>query len=177
VRYEVFGDGTVETTLSYKAVEGLGDMPEFGVLFKFSADLDRVIWYGLGPEESYADRQRGARLGVYEKSVKENLARYLRPQECGNKCGVRWLKVIDRRGRGMLFSGEELSVCVLPYTPHELENAAHVYELPPVCHTVVRVSLQQMGIGGDNTWGAHTHPEYLLPSETDLTLSFRFKGI
>ena len=175
--YEVFGDGTVETSLDYKAVKGLSEMPEFGVLFKLSADYDRVIWYGLGPEESYADRQRGARLGVYEKSVRENMARYLRPQECGNKCGVRWARVVDRRGRGMLFTGDELSFSALPYTPHEIENAAHSYELPEIHYSVVRVALQQMGVGGDNTWGARTHPEYLLPAEQDLHLRFCFRGI
>ena len=177
VRYEVFGDGTVEVKLDYKAVKGLPEMPEFGMLFKLDADFDRVRWYGLGPEETYVDRCRGGKIGIYEKTVKENMARYLMPQESGNKCGVRWAKVVDRRGRGMLFSGEELSVNVLPYTPHELENAAHAYELPPVHHTVVRVALQQMGIAGDNTWGARTHPEFLLPKEQDLSLSFRFKGI
>ena len=177
VRYEVFGDGTVETTLEYKAVRGLPDMPEFGMLFRLSADLDRVRWYGLGPEETYVDRCRGGRLGVYEKLVEENLARYLVPQESGNKCGVRWARVTDRRGRGLLFSGEELSFSALPYTPHELENARHVCELPSVYHTVVRVALQQMGVAGDNTWGARTHPEYLLPAEQDLRLVFRFKGI
>ncbi|MBQ9685103.1 MAG: beta-galactosidase, partial [Oscillospiraceae bacterium] len=175
--YEVFGDGTVETTLSYAAVEGLPDMPEFGMLFKLSADYDRVIWYGLGPEETYADRRRGGKLGVYEKPVAENLARYLVPQESGNKCDVRWARVVDRRGRGLLFSGDAMNVNVLPYTPHELENAAHAYELPPVHYSVVRVAMQQMGIGGDDTWGARTHPEYLLPAGQDLKFTFRFKGI
>ena len=177
LRYEVFGDGTVQTTLSCKAVEGLCDMPEFGVMFKLNADYDRVVWYGLGPEETYVDRQKGAKLGVYEKTVAENMARYLVPQECGNKCGVRWAKVVDRRGRGMEFSGDELSFSALPWTPHELENAAHDYELPEVHYTVVRVALQQMGVGGDNSWGAQTHPEYLLPKNKDLTFTFRFKGI
>ena len=174
--YEVFGDGTIKTTLSYEAVPGLADMPEFGVLFKLNADFDRVKWYGLGPEETYADRQKGARLGIYEKSVQENLAKYLVPQECGNKCGVRWAEVTDRKGRGMKFFGDELYVSVLPYTPHELENAEHAYELPEIHYTVVRVALQQMGIGGDDSWGAKTHPEYLLPAEKDLTFSFWFCG-
>ena len=177
VRYEVFGDGTIETTLDYKAVPGLPDMPEFGMLFSLPADYDRIAWYGLGPEDSYADRKHGARLGVFEKTVAENMARYLVPQECGNKCGVRSLKVIDRRGRGMLFSGEDLSVSVLPYTPHELENAAHPYELPNIHHTIVRVALRQMGVGGDDSWGARPHPEYLLPAEQDLSFRFRFRGI
>ena len=177
VSYEVFGDGTVQTTLDYKAVKGLSEMPEFGMLFRLSADLERFKWYGLGPDDSYADRQRGARLGVYEKGVRENFARYLTPQESGNKCGVRRADVVDLRGRGLRFEGEELSVNVLPWTPHEIESATHVQELPPVQHTVVRVALQQMGVGGDDTWGARTHPEYLLPAEQDLHLCFRFKGI
>ena len=177
VAYEVFGDGTVETSLSYYAVEGLGDMPEFGMLFKLNADFDRFRFYGLGPEENYVDRKEGARLGIYETTAEQNLSRYLVPQECGNRCGVRWAKVMDRRGRGMAFAGDELSVSVLPWTPHELENAAHAYELPPVHYTVVRVALQQMGVGGDDSWGAKTHPEDLLPAGQDLTLRFRFKGI
>ncbi len=175
--YEVFGDGTVLTTLSCSPVKGLPDMPEFGVLFTLSADYDRFSFYGLGPEENYVDRLQGARLGIFEKTVSENLSRYLVPQECGNRCGVRWIRVTDRRGRGMEFFGDELSVNVLPYTPHELENADHPFELPAVHHTVVRVALQQMGIGGDDSWGAKTHPEYLLPAEADLCLRFGFRGI
>ncbi len=175
--YEVYGDGTIRTTLSYDAVKGLCDMPEFGVLFKMNADFEQLTWYGLGPEETYIDRQRGAKLGIYKKSVAENLAKYLVPQECGNHCGVRWAKVTDRKGRGITFFGEDLSVNVLPYTPHELENAVHAYELPEVHYTVVRVALQQMGIGGDDSWGARTHPEYLLPAEKDLAFTFYFRGI
>ena len=177
VSYEVFGDGTVCTTLTYDAVKGLPDMPEFGMLFKLSADFDRVCWYGLGPEETYADRLRGAKLGLYEKSVRDCLARYNVPQESGNHCGVRRLKVVDRKGRGMEFFGDSLSVNVLPWTPHELESAAHAHELPPIHYTVVRAAMQQMGIGGDDSWGARTHPEYLLPSEQDLCFSFCFRGI
>ena len=102
VRYEVFGDGTVETTLSYRAVPGLPDMPEFGMLFRLPAALDRMRWYGLGPEENYADRLKGARLGVWEQTVDGNMARYLRPQESGNRCGVRWMELTDGdKAKGM----------------------------------------------------------------------------
>ena len=177
VEYEVFGDGTVLTQLHYDAVKGLGDMPEFGMLFKLPAQLDRMHWYGLGPEETYADRQRGGRLGRWEKTVADNMARYLRPQESGNHCGVRTMSVTDEQGRGMEFFGEALSVNVLPYTPHELECAAHTHELPRPQHTVVRVALAQMGVGGDDSWGARTHEEYLLPADQDLTLRFGFRGI
>ena len=99
------------------------------------------------------------------------------PQECGNKVGVRYGKVMDNRDRGLIFSGNDLSFSVLPYTPHEIENAAHSYELPPVHYTIVRVSKQQMGVGGDDSWGARTHDEFLLDVSDFMEFEFSFKGI
>ena len=177
VTYHVFGDGTIETTMVYDPVAELGDMPEFGMIFKFDADYDTVKWYGLGEAETYADRQLGAKLGIYENKVADNMAEYLVPQECGNKCGVRYAKVVDKKGRGMMFTGDNLSFSALPYTPHEIENAAHAYELPEVHYTVVRVAQAQMGIAGDDSWGAQIHPEYLLDVSEKKVFTFCFRGI
>ena len=179
--YEVFGDGRVKTTLTYDPVKELGDMPEFGVIFKFNADYDRVEWYGLGEAETYSDRKKGAKLGIYANKVADNIARYMVPQECGAKEEVRWAKVTDRKGRGMLFEMDKnngpMMFSALPYTPHEMENAMHPYELPEVHYTVVRVAKDQMGIGGDDSWGARTHEEYLLKTDKKMEFSFVFKGL
>ena len=179
--YEVFGDGRVKTTLTYDPVKELGDMPEFGVIFKFNADYDRVEWYGLGETETYSDRKKGAKLGIYANKVVDNMARYMVPQECGAKEEVRWAKVTDRKGRGMLFEMDEnngpMMFSALPYTPHEMENAMHPYELPEVHYTVVRVAKDQMGVGGDDSWGARTHEEYLLKTDKKMEFSFVFKGL
>lgn len=177
VSYTVFGDGTIETKLMYDPVEGLPDMPEFGMMFQFDADYDNLTWYGMGPDETYADRRHGAKLGIYSNKVADNMAKYLVPQECGNKVGVRYARLVDAKGRGMMFEGDELSFSALPYTPHELENAAHVYELPQVHHTIVRVALAQMGVGGDDSWGSLVHPEYHIDVTKPLEFTFRFKGI
>lgn len=179
--YEVFGDGRVKTTLIYESVKELGDMPEFGVIFKFNADYDRVEWYGLGETETYSDRKKGAKLGIYANKVADNMARYMVPQECGAKEEVRWAKVTDRKGRGMLFEMDEhngpMMFSALPYTPHEMENAMHPYELPEVHYTVVHAAKGQMGIGGDDSWGARTHEEYLLKTDKKMEFSFVFKGL
>ena len=177
VAYTVFGDGTIETKLMYDPVEGLPDMPEFGMMFWFNADYDNLTWYGMGPDETYADRRHGAKLGIYSNKVADNMAKYLVPQECGNKVGVRYARLVDAKGRGMMFEGDELSFSALPYTPHELENAAHVYELPQVHHTIVRVALAQMGVGGDDSWGSLVHPEYHIDVTKPLEFTFRFRGI
>ena len=155
----------------------LGDMPEFGVILKMDADYDNLEWYGNGPAETYADRQQGAKLGQYRNKVSDNMAHYLVPQECGSETGVRYAKVTDARGRGLLFAGKGMTFSALPYTPHEIENAMHDFELPQIHYTVIRAALAQLGVGGDDTWGAPVHEEYHLPAGKPLEFTFVFKGI
>ena len=100
------------------------------------------------------------------------------PQECGNKEQVSFAAVTDDRGQGLRFQAglpETFCFSALPYTPHQLELADHLYELPRPVHTIVRVGLQQMGVGGDDSWGARTHGEFLLTADRPLT--FTFSGI
>lgn len=175
VKYTVFTDGTVETELTYDPVKELYDMPEFGMMFKMDADFHRLKWYGYGPDETYCDRIRGAKLSVFEAEVSDMPA-YLVPQECGNHEGVRYAYITDDKGHGLKLSADTMSLSVLPYTPHELENAAHAYELPNIHYTVVRPALARMGIGGDDSWGAMTHDEYLLDAGGRMSFRFSFKG-
>ncbi len=175
--YVVYGDGTIKTTLKYDPIRELADMPEFGVMLKVDADYENVQWYGMGKDETYADRDKGAKLGIYQNKVKDNMAQYMVPQECGNKTGVRYAKITNERGRGLLFVGDCMNFSALPYTPHEMENALHPHELPPVHYTVIRLAKEQMGVGGDNSWGARTHEEYLVDVSGKKEFSFWFKGV
>lgn len=175
--YTVYGDGTVETVLSYDPVPELGDMPEFGVLFKLDADYDHVTWFGQGPEETYADRQAGSKLGIYKNRVEDNMAKYLVPQECGNKMGVYSASVTDERGRGLLFTGDRMNFSALPCTPHEMENADHPYELPERHYTVIRAAEGQMGVGGDDSWGAWPKKDTLLDVSGRKEFRFFFRGV
>ncbi len=178
--YTVMPDGMIEVKLVTKEAEMLGDMPEFGMLFTVDADYEFMRYYGLGPEENYSDRKCGARLGVYEKKVSDNLSAYLKPQECGNREGVRYAAVVDERKRGLFFKakdGESMSFSALHYSPEMLEEAKYAHELPRVQHTFIRVSKARMGVGGDDSWGARTHDEFLLPSTGRLEFTFYFRGI
>lgn len=179
--YEVFKDAKIKTTLEFEGNSELSAMPEFGVLFKLNADYDNLQWYGLGESETYSDRKRGAKLSVYRNRVSDNMAKYLVPQECGNKEEVRYAKITDIKGRGLEFSYDKdsgfMSFSALPYTPEQIEEAMHAYELPKVFNTVVRVNKTLMGVGGDDSWGAKTHEEYLIPADKYMKFSFYFKGI
>ncbi len=178
VTYNVTGDGRVWIKEEYEPVKGLPPMPEFGMLFKWNADFNNVTYYGMGPEENYVDRNKGAKLGIYSRKVEDMMETYIRPQETGNRTGVRWAKITDNKGRGVLFEAPEtMNFSALPYTPDQLEAADHPYELPRYNKTVVRCSLMQMGIAGDDSWGAKTHPEFLLPNDKKLTFVMSFKGI
>ena len=70
-----------------------------------------------------------------------------------------------------------MTFSALPYTPHEIENAMHDFELPQIHYTVIRAALAQLGVGGDDTWGAPVHEEYHLPAGKPLEFTFVFKGI
>ena len=174
--YTVQPCGRVNVKLEYDPVEGLSEMPEFGVMFTLNADFDQLRYYGLGPDENTIDRHEGARLGIWQRPVKDAMARYLIPQECGGRTGVRWAEVTDYKGRGLRFIGDGMTFSALPWTPHELENARHSYELPPIHNTVVRCILQQVGVAGDDSWGALPHDEYLIDVSKPLRFEFAFEG-
>ena len=177
--YFVRPDGRIDVTLEMDPAGEVGPLPEFGVLFTLSPEMEELKWYGRGPEETYADRCH-AKLGVYAGRVEAQMAQYLVPQESGNHTDVRWAEVTDIQGRGLRFEAGEsgaLSFSALPWDPHQIDCAAHPTELPPVQYTFVRAALAQMGVGGDNTWGALTHPEYCIESDRPLRLTFSFIGI
>ncbi|XME01865.1 glycoside hydrolase family 2 TIM barrel-domain containing protein [Lachnospiraceae bacterium C1.1] len=175
--YTVFADGTVKTSLELEKSDDVGEIPAFGMIFPMDADFENVSWYGMGPDETYCDRKH-AKIGKYSNKAADNMAKYLVPQECGNKEEVRFASVTDDKGHGIEFymDKECFGFSALPYSPHELDNAAHPNELPASLKTWVRVGCQ-MGIAGDDTWGALTHPEFMLDNSKKMKMEFYFKGI
>lgn len=179
VIYTVLADGSVHVHNTYKGTEGLPNLPIHALSFRTSPDYENVEWLAMGPEENYSDRAFGARLGIHGSKVADTMAPYLVPQESGNRTGVRWAKLTDNAGRGFKIeaSGPPVELNVSPYTAFELENAQHVYELPPVHYTVVTVAGKQMGVGGDDSWGAPVHPEYQIPSNGELSFEFVIRSL
>lgn len=179
VSYAVYGDGSVHVTNNYQGAEGLPDMPIYALSFKVPADYDQLDWYAMGPDENYADREKGARLGRFQNRAADNVSPYLVPQESGARTGVRYVKIANDRQKGIAvhYVNEPLTCTISPYTAFELENAAHHYELPPVHYTVVTVAGRQMGVGGDDSWGAPVHAEHRIQAETNMTFEFILKPL
>lgn len=179
VSYRVTGDGKIHVHALYKGTDGLPEMPAFGMDMKLKARYDRVRYYGRGPEENYLDRREGARLGVHSYQAADNLSAYLFPQECGNRMDVRWVEVTDADGQGLCFETEGVPFenSVLPCSAYELEAATHREELPKAHYSWVRILESQMGVGGDDSWGAPVHEEYRLSSDIDRNIKFTIQKV
>lgn len=175
VEYKVHNDGLVDCKLMLPKSSEIGELPEISMVFALDSSLNNLEWYGKGPEETYSDKNHG-RIGVFRNKVADNMAKYLVPQECGNHQETRYGKLTDDKGDGMLFITNNNGFSALPYTVYEIEEAMHQTELPPVHFTHVRIG-QQMGVAGDDTWGAKTHPEFMLDNSKDMEISFSFRGI
>ena len=174
VTYIAYFDGRLGVKAEYDGVKGLSDMPVFAMDFKMKKQYDKFTFYGMGPDENYIDRNNGARLGLYTLTALENITKYLNPQECGNRTGVRYVNVYEENGAGLNFTATEkpFEMSVLPYNAYELDNAMHRDELPDPTYTWVRIAAKQMGVGGDDSWGAPVHKEFKINSEEAMSLEF-----
>lgn len=173
--YVISGDGNISIKLTWLGERTI--IPEFGMLFCMPKSYKHVAFLGNGPEENYCDRNKGSILGKYEYDVPSNMSKYVIPQECGNRTGVYTAAVTDEKGDGICFSGNAMDFSALPYTPQELEQAQHIFDLPQNVKTVVRCSYGQMGVGGDDSWGAKPHSEYLNTINNGDSFIFNIKVI
>ncbi|MDH6438782.1 beta-galactosidase [Streptomyces sp. SAI-144] len=178
--YTVFGNGEikVDNTL-HPGASSLPYIPEVGTILFLPRRLDRLHYYGRGPEENHWDRNNGTDVGLYFGTVAEQWTPYIRPQENGNKTDVRWAALTGRDGVGLLVSGEPLlEVNASHFTPEDLSGGVrHDYQLAPRDAVVLRVNHRQMGVGGDNSWGAHTHDEYKLFPNRDYAYTYRLRPL
>ncbi|MNZ62001.1 Beta-galactosidase [compost metagenome] len=178
VTYTVFSDGSIKVKSSYHGEPGLPKFPLFALTFKVPADYYQLNWYANGPEENYIDRSFGARLCRFQNHAVDNVSSYLVPQESGNRTGVREVSVTNDLGQGIIISSPvsaPVEANISPYSAMELENATHHYELPNIHHTVVTIAGRQMGVGGDDSWGAPVLDEYLIDPSIDLDFEFTIR--
>ena len=172
--YQFFGSGDliVEGRFEPGASE-LPDLPRFGMQMGLSDQLDQIAWFGPGPQETYCDRN-DARVDLYEGAIKDQyFMDYSEPGETGNKVDVRWVALTGEGPIGLLAVGlPHLSVNALPFTTADLEGPKHPHELTPRDFVTLNLDLKQMGVGGDDSWGAWPHAEYRIPAQA---YDYRFR--
>lgn len=168
LEYQVRGSGEIHVDFVFKPGDpGLPELPRVGTRIILTDEFQNLSWYGRGPHESYADRYTGAPVGVYEGTVWEQFHPYVRPQETANKTGVRWLALESRDGYGLLVVADSLLSCsAWPFRADELDHREkgepnrHGSDIKPGEEVTLNIDLRQMGVGGDNSWGAKPLDKY-----------------
>ena len=142
-------------------------MPRFGMKFAMPKQFKHVAWHGRGPHETYWDRKTGGELAVYHDTVDHWNHSYIRPQDVGNRTDVRWLTLTNKEGVGLKVIGlQPLSISSWPFSQEDLEAAKHPHELPRREFNIIHIDWKLHGVGGDDSWGARTHPQYTIPADS-----------
>ncbi len=166
ILYTVLGDGEIQVERHFTAAEEkLPEMPRYGMALAMPAGFERVRWFGRGPHENYSDRRGSAFVGLYESGVDDFVEPYVSPQEMGYRTGTRWVAVTDAEGAGLLFIGP-LCFSALHYSSEDLtqksRGSIHPTDLVRRDEVCLNIDYGQMGVGGDDSWGAWPHKQYLL---------------
>ncbi|MBL0739892.1 glycoside hydrolase family 2 TIM barrel-domain containing protein [Chryseolinea lacunae] len=185
-----------EVKVEYHFLPGakaLPDMPRLGMQLTLPQEFQYMSWYGRGPYESYADRKSGAAVGVYKGMLWDQVYRYPRPQETGNKTDVRWMTLASADGIGLKLETDDqlLSSSAWPFSQDELDFkegkgksasglvpnvSKHSYDVVQRDFVTWNIDLKQMGVGGDNSWGAPVHDAYKI-KPVEYRYSFVLKGV
>lgn len=178
VAYDI--NARCEIAMSFELIPGydLPEIPVIGMEMIMPKAFDNLTWYGRGPHENYWDRNKSARIDLYKSTVKDQFVNYIKPSEMGNKTDVRWLEITNDDGVGLLFTGDPVfEFSALNHSIDDLEKSKHPYELPHRETIFLHINHVQMGVGGDTSWGAKTHPDFTLYANRTYIYAFKFKPI
>ena len=172
VIYTITSKG-MEVDMQFFPNDALPEIPEVGLLFELPPDFENLTYLGAGPEENYIDRCNATQIGLYNTTVTDLYTDYLKPQECGNRTGVRYATLVGQKKVFSLVAEPVMELNVSHWLPKEIENTWHGKDLPPVTKTVVRCIARQQGVGGYDSWGAHCNEKY--KNKTDKTYRLKFQ--
>ena len=190
--YTIYGTADVIVKNQFSKVsDKIPEIPRMGMQIQLPEEFMNLKWFGRGPHENYADRKTSADVGLYESTVDDQYVPYIRPQENGYKTDTRWLTLTDEFGSGLLITGNPL-ICfaalknihddfespgkLSQYRKDAKSANTHTNNVKPRDLVNLNIDLGQMGVGGDDSWGAHIHPMYRL-LDKKYEYSFRIHPI
>ena len=170
VNYLIQSNGEIKVTASINTTDkNLPELPRFGMRLQLPGSYENLSYYGRGPLENYSDRKTASFMGTYQDKVANQFIwEYIRPQECGYKTDTRWFSLQNDKGAGLKITGEQalgfstLNVSTESLDPGTTKMQRHTTDVKPQDAVFVHVDLAQRGVGGDNSWGALPHEQYLL---------------
>lgn len=165
----------IEFDMQFLPDDSLPEVPEVSMLFELPAEFENVTYLGEGPFENYNDRKNASKIGLYNTTVTDMYTDYVKPQECGNRTGVRYATLTGENRRFTLVAEPVMEFNVSHYLPTEIEVAPHKKDLPKVNKTVVRAISRQQGVGGYDSWGSKCNDRYLNKTDKVYRLKFQIR--
>ena len=157
--YDLKADGRIMVDMDYQpTATNIPLMPKFGMRMRLPADYTQIKYYGRGPWENYPDRKRSAFLGEYEMPLSDYETEYIHPQDNGNRCDIRWFEIGNIRIDGW----QPLCIRAWDYGEEDLEGARHPQDIPRGRFVNLNIDLDIHGVGGADTWGKRTLPQYTI---------------
>ena len=171
ISYRINGYAAMQVEVTAEPTDKVEFLAKSGLQFRLPGKLSNVEWYGMGPQETYPDRQSSGRIDVFRKTVDELWEDYIVPEENGNRSHIRWVSITDEEGYGFRFSGTEpLNFSAYRYSDDNITQAKHSWQLEKEESITFNFDYQQSGLGTASC-GPGCRPAYLLPAEK-TTFSF-----
>ena len=178
ITYTINTLGEIKVSTTLEGIKNnLPQLPKFGTNFILQNEFDNVKWYGRGPHENYIDRNKSALVGMYNAKVSDLYFPYIRPQENGYKTETRWVTFTNKQGKGLKIEAAD----VFGFSTHHQYNSdfdagkkkrqRHTTDIPSRNFVNVNIDKTQMGVGGDNSWGAKPLAKYRI-KPSNLSYSF-----
>ncbi|MBP5506290.1 MAG: DUF4981 domain-containing protein [Prevotella sp.] len=136
-------------------------MPKFGMRMRLPANYSQIHYYGRGPWENYPDRKGSAFLGEYSMPLADYETEYIHPQDNGNRCDIRWLELSSASKHIRVVGLQPLCIRAWDYGEEDL-NVGHANELTRGRFVNLNIDLNVHGVGGADTWGRRTLPQYTI---------------
>ena len=181
--YTIQGDGEIAVHCAFAPTRrNLPEIPRIGLALSLPGEFKNVTWYGRGPQDNYIDRKTAAFVGVYADSVAKSEVPYVSIQEYGNRTDCRWAALTDDQGWGLKAIGlPQFDFSALPYTSEDLtqdnRGDKHPADIARRDFVTLNLDYGQMGVGGDDSWGAQVHAQYkLFPREYEYGFRLRPVG-
>ena len=169
VTYTVINDRTIRVDMDYQpTATDRPVMPKFGMRMRLPKDFTQIKYYGRGPWENYPDRKGSAFLGIYEMPLSEYETDYIHPQDNGNRCDIRWFEIGSLRIEGL----QPLCIRAWDYGEEDLEGVRHPNEINRGRFVNLNIDLSVHGVGGADTWGKRTLPQYTIDGNQPHHYSF-----
>ena len=161
--YEFYEKGDVKVEADYKpTATNLPLIPKFGMRMRIPATFNNIEYFGRGPWENYPDRKRSAFMGQYKMPLSEFETEYIHPQDNSCRTDVRWFNISDRKRTLSVVGDQPLCIRAWDYGEEDLEKAGHPQDILRGRFVNLNIDLNVHGVGGVDTWGARTLPQYTI---------------